>query len=98
MRDLSEDRVSSTCEVLVGIPEERDDVAHRGHADAEDVRIFGGVNQLVQQRRVETVLQADTRWVRRARKRHGPAIREGPVRAGYLSHAPLDAALGFGNR
>src|SRR2546423_1040556 len=67
-------------------------------ADAKDERILHGVLQLVQQRGIEAVLQADVRRIRRPGKRRLLARRERPVRGGNLHHPALDArsALRYG--
>ena len=63
------------------VAEERVEIAGGREPDAEHERILHGVLQFVEQRRIETALQADARRVRGAGKRRALAGREGPVGA-----------------
>ena len=69
------------------VAEERVEIARGGEADAEHERILHGVLQFVEERGIETVLQADARRIRRAGKRRVLARRERPVGARNLHDA-----------
>ena len=80
---LSSDRVAVGS---AGAPEERHDIAHRRHADPEHQRILGGIDELVDQVRIEAVPETDHRLVGRAGERRGGAVGERPVAAGNFHH------------
>ena len=94
----SRDRIRRARVILLFVAEKRVEVARGGEPDAEHERILHGVLQLVEQRRIETALQADARGIRRAGKRRVLAGRERPVGARDFHHAGLDALGGFRHR
>ena len=57
--DAARQRIGGSGVVLRRVSEERSDVAPRGEADAEDVRVFRGVDDLVELRRIEAAFEAD---------------------------------------
>ena len=59
MRDAARDGIGGAARVGRRVAEEVDDVARRGEADAQDERILGRVDELVEARRIETVREAD---------------------------------------
>ena len=83
---------ASSC---LGVPEERADVAERGEADAQHRRVLRGEHDLVEQVRIEAVLQADLRRIGRAgeRMRRRRTWRT-PSRSGAISAvAPISPSI-----
>ena len=82
-RNASCERIRGAGIVLVRIFEERRDIAPRRETDAKDVRIFRGVNNLIELCRIEAAFEADLH--RQFRQRHRrikrAAAAEFPVRA-----------------
>src|SRR5262249_55970357 len=105
--DLPGDGIRVPEIVLRRILEEGIHVAEGGEADAEHVRILDSVDDLVQQRWIEPVLQANVDWQAAwkmggveilwcPRKRVSRvAMSEGPVRARYHRADGNDAVDGF---
>ena len=67
-RNTSRQRIRGADIILVRIFEERRDIAPRRETDAKDVRIFRGVNNLIELGRIEAAFQADLH--RQFRQRH----------------------------
>ena len=62
------ERVRRTEVIHRGVLEERSHIAKRGHTDPQDIGISCGKDDLVQERGIETVLEADLRRIGRARE------------------------------
>ena len=67
--DASRQRIRGAGIVFVRVFEERRDIAPRGETDAEDVRVFRGVDHLIELGRIEAALEADLHRQLRQRQR-----------------------------
>ena len=91
MRNRACDRVCRAGGICRGTAEERHDVARCGQSDPQHEWILCRVDQLVQLRRVEAVLEAQLGGIRCAGERGAPAIRKGPRLPRHGCGPSLDA-------